>query len=188
MPSSRPSPKPPEIVAMLQSKRRSSPSHLNPVPGRAGERVERSVPAQFLRSRLLGVQHTDLQHPGPKKFRRTDRKNFAVQKRRDSLDYAPSLLRSETNFGVSNLKSSCLPALASNQPASHPMFKTRRPCGPVPRFCNMPRRCSMVPHHRALRGGMGTLMVFLRSIIVESSRSEWTGWGPPLFCSDLSDG
>jgi len=35
---------------MLQSKRRSSPSHLNPVRGRAGERVERSVPAQFLRS------------------------------------------------------------------------------------------------------------------------------------------
>jgi hypothetical protein len=124
----------------------------------------------------------------PKKFRRMDRKDFAVQKRSDSLDYALSLLRSETNFCVSNLKSSCLPALASNQPASHPMFKTRRPCGPVPRFCNMPRRCSMVPHHRALRGGMGTLMVFLRSIIVESSRSEWTGWGPPLFCRDLSDG
>src|SRR5215470_12119236 len=37
MPSSRPSPKPPEIVAMLQSKRRSSPSHLNPVRRRVGE-------------------------------------------------------------------------------------------------------------------------------------------------------
>jgi hypothetical protein len=60
MPSSRPSPKPPEIVAMLQSKRRSSPSHLNPVPGRAGERVERSVPAQFLRSgRDRGVERDD---------------------------------------------------------------------------------------------------------------------------------
>jgi hypothetical protein len=34
------------------------------------------------------------------------------------------------------------------------------------------------PHHRALRGGIGTLMVFLRSIIVQPSRSEWTGWDP----------
>ena len=95
----------------------------------------------------------------PKKFRRMDRKDLAVPKRSDSLDYAQSLLPSETNFCVSNLKSSCLPALASNQPASHPMFKTRRSCGPVPRFCNMPRRCSMVTtssrlarRHRDLNG------------------------------------
>jgi hypothetical protein len=93
----------------------------------------------------------------PKKLRTNGPQRFRSAKS-DSLDYALSLLRSETNFCVSNLKSSCLPALASNQPASHPMFKTRRPCGPVPRFCNMPRRCSMVPHHRALRGGIGTLM------------------------------
>ena len=48
MPSSRPSPKRPEIVAMLQSKRRSSSSHLNLVCRTAGERVARPCPTQFL--------------------------------------------------------------------------------------------------------------------------------------------
>jgi hypothetical protein len=61
----------------------------------------------------------------PKKFRRMDRKDFAVQKRSDSLDYALSLLRSETNFCVSNLKSSCLPALASNHLRAQPDSFTR---------------------------------------------------------------
>ena len=48
MPSSRPSLKRPEIVAMLQSKRRSSSSHLNLVCRTAGERVARPCPTQFL--------------------------------------------------------------------------------------------------------------------------------------------
>ena len=50
MPSSRPSPKRPETIAMLQSKRRSSSSHLNRVWPTAGERVARPCPTQFLGS------------------------------------------------------------------------------------------------------------------------------------------
>jgi len=46
MPSSLPSPKRAQIVAMLQSKRRSSDPHVNLVRGTAGERAERSVAAR----------------------------------------------------------------------------------------------------------------------------------------------
>jgi hypothetical protein len=42
-------------AAMLQSERRSSPSHLNAVCGRPGECVERSVFAQVLPKIVIGL-------------------------------------------------------------------------------------------------------------------------------------